>query len=142
MRNWRGTGRGTVGKTAVVAAKDRRTKKVVARVIDNADKPTLQGFVDDHASADAKLYTDYATAYKGTDRDHETVNHTTLARRSSEWESMNASNPTSGFTEFGRPSDGKSVKRKSRGTYGAAWWLPLARVSLPERRVAYQTGSV
>ena len=69
------TGRGTVGKQAVVAAKDRRTKMVVARVIDHTDKPTLQGFVDDHASPDAKLYTDDATAYKGTDRDHETVNH-------------------------------------------------------------------
>ena len=70
-----GTGRGTVGKQAVVAAKDRRTKQVVARVIDQTDKPTLQDFVDEHASEDAKLYTDDATAYRGADRPHETVNH-------------------------------------------------------------------
>ena len=63
-----GLGRGTVGKQAVVAAKDRRTKRVVARVIDETDKPTLQGFVDEHASPDAKLYTDDATAYRGVDR--------------------------------------------------------------------------
>lgn len=69
------TGRGTVGKTAVVGMKDRRTKKVAARVVDHTDKPTLQGFVDDHASPDAKLYTDDATAYRGADRPHETVNH-------------------------------------------------------------------
>ena len=69
------TGRGTKRKTAVVAAKERRTKNVVARVIDHTDKVTLQGFVDEHASADAKLYTDDSTAYKGTDRPHETVKH-------------------------------------------------------------------
>ena len=70
-----GTGRGTVGKTAVVGIKDRKTNRVAARVIDHADKPTLQGFVDDHASEDAKLYTDDATAYRGANRPHETVNH-------------------------------------------------------------------
>jgi len=70
-----GTGRGPVGKTAVVAAKDRETKQVVARVIDRTDAETLQGFVDRHASADATLYTDDATAYKGSGREHETVKH-------------------------------------------------------------------
>ena len=69
------TGRGPKGKTAVVAAKDRRTKNVIARVIDRTDKPTLQGFVDEHASADAKLYTDDACAYGGSWREHETVRH-------------------------------------------------------------------
>ena len=69
------TGRGPKGKQAVVAAKDRRTKNVVARVIDHTDKPTLHGFVDEHASATAKLYTDDATAYRGTGRHHETVKH-------------------------------------------------------------------
>ena len=69
------TGRGPVGKTAVVAAKDRETKQVVARVIDRTDAETLQEFVDDHASPDATLYTDDATAYKGSGREHETVKH-------------------------------------------------------------------
>ncbi len=67
-------GRGPVGKTAVVAAKDRETKQVVAKVIDRTDAETLQGFVGDHAAPDATLYTDDATAYKGSGREHETVN--------------------------------------------------------------------
>jgi len=70
-----GLGRGPKGKTAVVAAKDRETKQVVARVIERQDGATLGGFVDEHASPDAKLYTDDATAYRGTGREHETVRH-------------------------------------------------------------------
>ena len=33
------SGRGTVGKTAVVGAKDRATKRVAAKVVDRTDKP-------------------------------------------------------------------------------------------------------
>lgn len=67
-----GTGRGAVGKTAVVAAKDRGTK----RVVDRTDRATLQGFVDEHVRPDAQLYTDDTSAYKGTGRPHESVKHT------------------------------------------------------------------
>ena len=70
-----GTGRGPVGKQAVVAMKDRATKHVAAKVIDSTDSGTLLDFVDDHASPDAALYTDDATAYRGSGRDHETVKH-------------------------------------------------------------------
>ena len=69
------TGRGPVHKTAVVGMKDRATKQVVAKVIDRTDQPTLQGFVEDHADPGATLYTDDATACKGTGREHETVKH-------------------------------------------------------------------
>ena len=69
------TGRGPKGKQAVVAAKDRETNQVVARVIDRTDGETLRGFVDEHTSDDAKLYTDDASAYGGTGREHETVKH-------------------------------------------------------------------
>ena len=58
-------GRGTVGKTAVAGVKDRATGEVVARVVDNTDKTTLQGFVNDHAAEGATLYTDEASAYNG-----------------------------------------------------------------------------
>ncbi len=68
-------GRGPAGKQAVVAARDRATGKVAARVIERTDKATLGGFVDEHASDGAKLYTDDATAYRGTARKHETVKH-------------------------------------------------------------------
>jgi len=69
-------GRGPVGKAAVVGMKDRATKQVTARVIERTDRETLQGFVEAHATGDATLYTDDATAYKGSGRKHETVKHT------------------------------------------------------------------
>jgi hypothetical protein len=46
---------------------------VAARVIERTDGATLGGFVDDHASPDATLYTDDTSAYNGTARPHETV---------------------------------------------------------------------
>ena len=70
-----GTGRGPVGKTAVVGAKDRETGQVAARVIERTDGETLRGFVDDHAAPGAALYTDDATAYRGSGRPHEAVKH-------------------------------------------------------------------
>ena len=48
-----GTGRGAVGKTAVVGAKDRATKQVRAQVVADTDKPTLQRFVVEHTAPDA-----------------------------------------------------------------------------------------
>ncbi len=45
------SGRGAVGKTAVVGAKDRATKQVAAKVITSTDKDTLRRFVEDHADA-------------------------------------------------------------------------------------------
>ena len=67
-------GRGPVGKTAVLGAKDRETKQVTAKVIDRTDRPTLRGFVDDHAAPEAKVFTDGSSAYKGRPN-HEAVSH-------------------------------------------------------------------
>ena len=67
-------GRGTVGKTAVVGAKDRATNQVAARVVDATDKKTLQGFVKTHAARGAKVYTDDASAYDGLEN-REAVRH-------------------------------------------------------------------
>ncbi len=72
------TGRGAVGKTAVVGAKDRATKQAAARVVESTDKPTLQGFVAEHAAPHATVYTDEASAYEGMPFDHETVKHSAL----------------------------------------------------------------
>ena len=69
------TGRGAVGKAAVVGAKDRATKQVAARMVPDTTKPTLQGFVAEHATPDATVYTDDAAAYQGMPFDHETVKH-------------------------------------------------------------------
>ena len=69
------TGRGPVDKTAVVGVKDRATKRVAARVVRSTDKPTLQGFVAEHAAPGATVYSDDAKAYEGMSFDHETVKH-------------------------------------------------------------------
>ncbi|MDE2987086.1 MAG: IS1595 family transposase [Chloroflexota bacterium] len=70
-----GTGRGAVGKTAVVGAKDRATNQVSARVVTDTDAPTLQGFVAEHAAPGATVYTDDAAAYKGMPFRHASVRH-------------------------------------------------------------------
>ena len=68
-------GRGTVGKTAVVGAKDRKTNKVRAKVVKDTDAKTLQKFVADTAADGATVYTDDAAAYKGMPFDHASVRH-------------------------------------------------------------------
>lgn len=42
-------GRGAVGKTAVVGAKDRASNQVRARVVRNTRSATLTNFVEEHA---------------------------------------------------------------------------------------------
>ena len=69
------TGRGAVGKTAVVGMKDRDSNKVTERVVEDTDAPTLQGFVGDHAAEGAGVYTDDHGGYQGMPFDHETVRH-------------------------------------------------------------------
>ena len=68
-------GRGTVGKTAVVGAKDRKTNKIKAKVVKNTDAKTLQKFVADTAANGATVYTDDAAAYKGMPFEHKSVRH-------------------------------------------------------------------
>ena len=70
-----GAGRGSVGKTAVVGAKDRATKQVRAQVVEHTNKATLQGFVIDHTAPDATVYTDEASAYEGLPFEHGAVKH-------------------------------------------------------------------
>ena len=68
-------GRGTVGKTAVVGAKDRKTNKVKAKVAKDTDAKTLQKFVADTVAKGATVYTDDAAAYNGIPFDHASVRH-------------------------------------------------------------------
>ena len=68
-------GRGTVGKVAVVGAKDRETNQVSVAVVENTDAGTLQGFVLEHSTEDATVYTDNHFGYRGLPRRHEAVNH-------------------------------------------------------------------
>ena len=69
-------GRGTVGKTAVVGAKDRGTKQVQAQVVTDTTAETLTGFVYDASEEEAQIYTDDARAYQALRRAaHATVKH-------------------------------------------------------------------
>ena len=63
-------GRGAVGKTAVVGAKDRATNRFAAKVVESTDKETLQGFVRDWADLQAAVYTDDASAYDSLPFNH------------------------------------------------------------------------
>ena len=54
-------GRGAVGKAAVVGAKDRKTNKVKAKVVEKTDAKTLQKFVGESAADGATVYTDDAS---------------------------------------------------------------------------------
>ena len=75
MRDEYGWG-GASEKTAVVGAKDRDTNRVSAKVVENTDAETLQGFVHDHAEDGATIYTDDARAYGGmAGVKHEAVKH-------------------------------------------------------------------
>jgi len=69
------TGRGAVGKTFVAGVLDRETNTVQAGVFAKTDAETLQGFVKQCTVDEAKVYTDEALAYRGIEREHETVNH-------------------------------------------------------------------
>ena len=69
------TGRGAVGKVAVVGAKDRDSKQISAKVVRNTDQDTLHGFVHENTEADSTVYTDEARAYLGMARKHESVKH-------------------------------------------------------------------
>lgn len=69
------TGRGAVGKTAVIGIKDRATNRVRAGVITGTGAETLRDFVEKHTEADAMVFTDDAAAYKGMGREHKSVRH-------------------------------------------------------------------
>ena len=69
------TGRGAVGKTAVVGIRDRATKQVRAKVTERVDTEHLQGFVVENTKPGAKVYTDDASAYDGLPFTHESVRH-------------------------------------------------------------------
>ena len=60
----------------MIAAKDRKTRQVAAKVIDEATAPTLRGFVAEHAEPGATVYTDGTSPYRGmTGYDHDFVRH-------------------------------------------------------------------
>ena len=97
-------GRGPVGKTAVVGAKDRESNQVAAAVVDSTDKPTLQGFARAHMADGAEVFTDEAKAYQGL------PNHRTVKHSISEY--VNGKAHTNGVESFWA-----MLKRGYHGTY-------------------------
>ena len=97
-------GRGPVGKTAVIGAKDRKTNRVSAKVIGSTDQPTLQGFVASKVKPGAKVYTDDHGGYSGLPN-HETVRHSVA-------EYVNGMAHTNGIESFW-----SMLKRAHKGTF-------------------------
>ena len=98
-------GRGAVGKTAVVGAKDRSSNRVTAEVVHGTDAATLQGFVMDTAEKGATVYTDDHGGYFGLPYRHESVRH-------SVGEYVNGQAHTNGIESFW-----SMLKRGYHGTY-------------------------
>ena len=67
-------GRGAVGKTAIIGAKDRPTNQISAEVVPGTTQPILQGFVTQSVEPGAKVYTDDHGGYSGLPN-HEAVKH-------------------------------------------------------------------
>ena len=67
-------GRGPVGKTAVVGARDRATGQITAQVVEATDAKTLQGFIKKHTVTNSRIFTDEHRAYEGV-LNHEAVKH-------------------------------------------------------------------
>ena len=74
------SGRGPVGKHIVAGVRDRKTKRVQARVIPNTKRKTLQRFVLDRIHNATKVYTDQHAGYVGLPN-HKSVTHRREFRR-------------------------------------------------------------
>ena len=61
------SGRGAVGKTAVIGTKNRETKKVKAEVIDDTKRVTLHGFINENVETGSTVYTDNFRSYETLD---------------------------------------------------------------------------
>ncbi len=68
--------RGTVGKTAVIGAKERESKKVKAKVIENTKRNTLHGFIEGTVEEGSTVNTDDFKIYEKLEGyEHRTVQH-------------------------------------------------------------------
>ena len=96
---------GTGGKTIVIGARDRRTNKVSAAVIEGRDAQTLHTFIEDHVSPDATVYSDDYAGYVGMVYDHDSVRH-------SAGEYVSGETHTQGIESFWA-----MLKRAHKGTF-------------------------
>ena len=69
-------GRGGVGKTVVVGAKERKSKKVKAKVIGNTKRKTLHDFINDNVKEGSTVCTDDFKSYEKLEGyEHQSVKH-------------------------------------------------------------------
>ena len=69
-------GRGATGKTAVVGVKERESKKVKAKVIENTKRQTLHGFIQNNVKEGSTVCTDDFKSYqKLRNYNHQHVKH-------------------------------------------------------------------
>lgn len=99
-------GRGAVGKSAVIGAKERNGKVKVA-VIEKADAATLEGFILNSVQTGATIFTDEHRGYSGLSKSfsHQSVKH-------SVGEYVNGMAHTNGIESFWA-----MLKRGYKGTY-------------------------
>ena len=60
-------GRGAVGKTAVVGMKERQTKRVRAKVVEDTKRSTLHGFINEGAQQGSTVHSDDFISYQELD---------------------------------------------------------------------------
>ena len=123
-----GTGRGAVGKTAVVGAKDRATNKVHAEVVTDTGKETLHDFVAENAEPDATVYTDDAAAYEGIPNPHESVKHSVS-------EYVDGMAHTNGIESFW-----SMLKRAHKGTFHKISARSICNATSPNSRASTTSG--
>ena len=69
-------GRGTAGKIPVAGVKNRETKQVQAKVIEEPDEDTMNAFIEDRIKKGATVYTDGSHVYNSLEGyEHEKVIH-------------------------------------------------------------------
>ena len=69
-------GRGTAGKTPVAGVKNRETKQVQAKVVEEPDEDTMNAFIEDCVEKGATVYTDGSHVYNSLEGyEHEKVIH-------------------------------------------------------------------
>ena len=105
-----GTGRGAVGKTAVVGAKDRASNQVRAKVIEGTDADTLVPFVEENAANGAAVYTDDAAAYTSLPTMFNGIAHESVKHSVSEY--VRGQAHTNGVESFW-----SMLKRAHKGTF-------------------------
>lgn len=99
-------GRGAVGKTAVVGAKDRKANKVSAKVVNDTKRKTLHGFIQDNVEEGSTVCTDDFKSYlKLKEYEHNTMRH-------SAGENVNKMAHINGKESFW-----SMLKRSYQGTY-------------------------